>query len=263
VRAVLPKPVRQRLRQAHRTFLLSRSVHRFVRLPQDADPPDSLWRDMVYGWGNDGYSAQHEYLAAVLRHARAGAGPVLECGSGLSTLVLGLALRHRARAVWSLEHDPVWAERTSARLRSYGVETVDLYAAELRSYGSYTWYQPPLDRMPSDFALVVCDGPPGGTAGGRYGLLPIMRSRLAAGCVILLDDVERLAEQKTIETWVKEFGIDFRVEGKEKPFATIRVPGADLPRSHHALLAATEPEAQSGLHGTPLAGYAPDVGGCG
>jgi len=52
--------------------------------------------------------------------------------------------------------------------------------------------------------------------------------------------VERLAEQKTIETWVKEFGIDFRVEGKEKPFATIRVPGADLPRSHHALLAATQ-----------------------
>jgi len=195
VRAVLPKPVRQRLRQAHRTFLLNRSVHRFVRLPQDADPPDSLWRDMVYGRSNEGWSAGNEYLAAVLRHARTGAGPVLECGSGLSTLVLGLALRHRARAVWSLEHDPFWAERMSALLRSYGVETVDLYAAELRSYGWYAWYQPPLDRMPSDFALVV---------------------------------------------WVKEFGIDFRVEGKEKPFATIRVPGADLPRSHHALLAATQ-----------------------
>lgn len=241
MRAVLPKPVRQRLRQAHRTFLLSRAVHRFVRLPQDADPPDSLLQDLVYGWGNEGWSAHHEYLAALLHHARTAAGPVLECGSGLSTLVLGLALRHRARTVWSLEHDPFWAERTRGLLRGYGVETVDLCVADLRSYGRYTWYQPPLERMPSDFALVVCDGPPGGTAGGRYGLLPIMRARLAAGCVILLDDMERLAEQETIETWVKEFGIDFRVEGKEKPFATITVPGADTPRSHHAPLAAAEP----------------------
>lgn len=172
MRAVLPKPMRQRLRQAHRTFVLSRSVHRFVRLPQEADPPDSLWRDMVYGWGNEGWSANHEYLAAVLRHARAGAGPVLECGSGLSTLVLGLALRHRARTVWSLEHDPFWTERTSALLRSYGVETVDLYAAELRSDGWYAWYQPRWTGCPPTLRWSCAMGLPAARRAGAMACCP-------------------------------------------------------------------------------------------
>ena len=51
----------------------------------------------------------------------------------------------------------------------------------------------------------IADGPPGNTKGGRYGLLPIMRSRLAPDVVILLDDAERPGEQRVLQQWKAEY----------------------------------------------------------
>jgi hypothetical protein len=45
----------------------------------------------------------------------------------------------------------------------------------------------------------VCDGPKGTTRGGRYGLAPVMKDRLAPGCIVLLDDTSREAERAIIE----------------------------------------------------------------
>lgn len=91
----------------------------------------------------------------------------------------------------------------------------------LASYGDYTWYVPPLEQMPSGFGLVICDGPPGDTLGGRYGMLPVMKTRLARHCVILLDDVQRPAEREVAERWARELGTTYRSVGMEKPFAVL------------------------------------------
>lgn len=34
------------------------------------------------------------------------------------------------------------------------------------------------------FSLIICDGPPGGTKGGRSGLVPVMRSKLERSTLI-------------------------------------------------------------------------------
>jgi hypothetical protein len=58
--------------------------------------------------------------------------------------------------------------------------------------------------MPPAFQLVICDGPPGETPGGRYGLWPVLGQRLAPGAVILLDDADRPGEEEVLRRWSTE-----------------------------------------------------------
>ena len=86
-----------------------------------------------------------------------------------------------------------------------------LCLAPLRSYGEYQWYTPPRDAMPGRFSLVICEGPPGHTPGGRYGLLPVMHDRLAPGTVILLDDAARESEAQMLLKWTGAASLDVNV----------------------------------------------------
>jgi hypothetical protein len=58
--------------------------------------------------------------------------------------------------------------------------------------------------MPEVFRLVVCDGPPEETPGGRYGLLPVMGARLGAGTSILLHDAGRESERGAVRRWQEQ-----------------------------------------------------------
>jgi hypothetical protein len=86
--------------------------------------------------------------------------------------------------------------------------------------------------MPDRFGLVVCDGPPSQTLGGRYGLAPVMKDRLGPGCVILLDDASREGEQEVVQRWAKELPCTVSRLGKAKPFFAVIVDDRiDSPRS--------------------------------
>jgi predicted O-methyltransferase YrrM len=157
------------------------------------------------GWGNLNYSGHPEYLGEVIRRAATTTDPILECGSGLTTILLGLFAGRRDIKVWTLEHDPEWFHRMVAAVRRYGIEGVELTLAPLRSYGEFVWYDVPIDRMPKRFGLVVCDGPPQKTTkGDRYGLLPVMRDSLNAGSVILFDDVKVEGPDPIVSRWIQE-----------------------------------------------------------
>lgn len=62
----------------------------------------------------------------MLRYCDSADGPILEWGSGLSTVLLGLAAQRQGNTVWSLEHDPLWAGRVASTLDRYGVTSVRL-----------------------------------------------------------------------------------------------------------------------------------------
>jgi hypothetical protein len=79
--------------------------------------------------------------------------------------------------------------------------------------------------MPDSFPLVVCDGPPGSTKGGRYGLVPIMREWLKPGCVILLDDAGREQERAIARRWEAELGASSETLGSIKPYIEMTVMG--------------------------------------
>ena len=200
-------------------------MHGIVRNPEQLFVVEDFdFSPLIYGWGNEGWSAWDEYLKGCLDAARSAPGPILECGSGLSTLLVGVIAQRMGNTVWSLEHNAEWARRLERELARYGITSVRVFVSPLHDYGAFHWYRPPLSALPADFSIVICDGPPGSTPGGRTGMLPVMRSRLAPGCVILLDDAERGQEQAIAAKWAEELGTEIRIHGTRKPYIEIRAP---------------------------------------
>lgn len=195
------------------------SLRRFLKDDRDGKLEDAVLTNLVESWDNVVWSAQQEYLRACLEHASSTPGPILECGSGLSTVLTAIIAKRRKIAYWVLEHDPVFAGPVRHYLGKYQLSEVHYQIGSLVDYGAYEWYDDALLRdAPKDFSLVTCDGPPAETKGGRYGLLPVVRHRMAPGCVILLDDAAREGEQAVARRWEREEGVSHQVRGVIKPY---------------------------------------------
>lgn len=223
-KAVLPERTGKYLRRQHRTLVFNRAMRRYLANPVDSwQRQPALLSDLIYGWGNETYSAREEYLSACLRHAVTCHGPVLECGSGLTTLLVGALLQRCGGFLYSLEHEPAWSRVVRTSLDRYGVHRAEVIDAPLIRYGHFAWYSVPFESLPAKLALVICDGPPANTYGGRYGLAPLMRKRLADGTVILLDDAARYHEQAILRRWSIELGRRFEMHGQERPYARLAI----------------------------------------
>ena len=219
MKAALPASLRMSLRARHRDFVFWKAMMRFIRDPAAAIASGSnVISDLKYGWGNEGWSAPEDYLISCLRHALTCNGPILECGSGLTTILVGVIAQKHNNAMWSLEHLQEWCERVDTYLKKYRIDSVRILMGPLKNYADYSWYDPPMDLMPDRFALIICDGPPGGTRGGRYGLAPVLGERLKPGCVILLDDATREQETEIAVRWGVELCASYETIWSSRPF---------------------------------------------
>ena len=205
---------------------LRNAIRAIGDLPHGRLPDRQQLSALAAGWSNEGYAANVDYLAAVARSVIDTRGPVLECGSGATTILLGILGGRRTLEVWSLEHSTEWQERVVDVLNSNGISGVHVCKAPLMEYGEFVWYDPPLAQMPEQFSLVICDGPPGTTKGGRYGLLPVMNTRMPPGSTILLDDAGRPGELELIRRWEHEASFETDLISREgSKYAVMRRSG--------------------------------------
>jgi hypothetical protein len=230
ITSVVPAGLRHFARAAHRDFVFSRAMKRFVKDPAACvRPGHPTLLDLLYGWGYDRASGKDVYLAVCIERALKADGAILECGSGLSTILVGAIAGRRGVPHWALEHTPRWAEKVKKHLGRQRLDGVRMSVGDLKDYGDFSWYDPLLDAMPARFTLVLCDGPPGYIKGGRYGLVPIMRERLAPGCVILLDDVDRESDLDAARRWKQELGVPYEIFGGDKPYIEMKMPAMPAP----------------------------------
>jgi hypothetical protein len=214
IKKVFPSSFKNRIKKINRERQLSVALKRLTAAVESGTPQADILAELGRAWGEDGYRAVGGYLEEVTRFALETRGPVLEIGSGLTTLILGALVARRGIPVWTLEHHPEYFGYTGETLKSLGLRNVHLTFAPLRDYGEFCWYDPPLDELPRDFRLVVADGPPGDVKGGRFGLLPVLRSHFAPGVVVLLDDAERAREKAVLEKWESEYGLSQQLHSR-------------------------------------------------
>jgi hypothetical protein len=205
-----------------RSEMLERAVSRLSR----ARAPRTfsvLWTDAIFGWGNERWTAEAPYLSEVIREAEKSRSSILECGSGLTTLMMGAIATRRGIHLHALEHNAEWHARVTEAVAGFGLTNVTVHLAPLRDYGSFDWYDVSLDALPNDFSLIVCDGPPGVTRGGRSGMLPIMRAKLAKTFSILIDDTNRDGEGQLALQWENELSASHGRKAGGRGFARLVV----------------------------------------
>ena len=225
IKRLLPSPLKRAARKALLSYKFGRAVQQVAQLQLGEPPPREMLSALRVGWDNLGWDSKLDYLEEITRRAATTLGPILECGSGLTTILLGLLAGRRGIETWSLEHDPRWHRRVAGAIAKHHVPKVNVCLAPLRDYDGFNWYDPPLTKMPDRFSLVVCDGPPDLDNSGRYGLLPVLGERLAPGAVILFDDAREQGQDEVLRRWAAEGGL--RVELRETPevsFAVVTCP---------------------------------------
>lgn len=127
---------------------------------------------------------------------------VVECGSGLSTVVFANYARYSGAQVVSLDHDRRYHTQTSQLLAQHGLGShVDLRLCPL--VGSPPMYE---TVLPDGVEFVLIDGPPEAT-GGREATLDALMPHLASRWSAWLDDGSRRLERDAVAGWRKRHKI--------------------------------------------------------
>lgn len=137
---------------------------------------------------------------------------IVECGSGVSTLVIAaqLCLKGVGR-LYTIEHDPRYAEETARRLVDAGLDkwVCMIVAPTVRqTLGTETirWYdlaqvEP---QLPEAIHLLIVDGPPSTYPWARWPAVKALYGRMPVGGVVLADDGRTRYERKTAFRWQAE-----------------------------------------------------------
>ena len=191
-------------------------------IESDRVPSKRLIRNLVYSWGNGGYSAQLNYIETLVEYANATNLPIFECGSGLSTLLLGAIAKKRGIKMVSVEHHHEWAKKVQDNIDKFTLTNNELLISELMNYGDFEWYN--IEKLNiSEMGLCICDAPPGNTYGGRKGFLYLFKDIVKKGTVILVDDTIREAEHTMIKEWKNILPFKVIFIGDNDPHAILTI----------------------------------------
>jgi predicted O-methyltransferase YrrM len=160
--------------------------------------------------GKSRVSAQIDYLETCIEKTQQSEALIFECGSGLSTILLGFIAKKQNRKMVSFEHIASWAKRVQKEIDRNQLINNEIILRSLKDYGTFSWYN--IDGIELEkIGLCICDAPPGDTKGGRRGFFNLYQNHLLPNSIILVDDVIRDDEKKMIHEWgkVKPMSIEF------------------------------------------------------
>jgi len=170
--------------------------------------PSSVIAELYAHWGDPLSQDAERYLASCMNETLRVEGPVLQCGAGLATVVLGALCARSGEArrhLWCLEQDPHWANYIRSTLTLYGIGNTSVVVTRPQLFDGYVWYALDTERLPKQFALALCDGARA-TPRGVVGLIERLEDRLPADSVILANGVFRPNDQQRVANWARGRG---------------------------------------------------------
>jgi predicted O-methyltransferase YrrM len=147
---------------------------------------------------------------------------ILEIGSGVSTVVAGLALKKTGGMILSIDHDDRFYLETEKELNRHDLSDIArVHHSPLSQIDvgtdSYLWYELSFLDMISSIDLLIVDGPPArNQKHSRYPALPLLHDKLSENAVIILDDGRRQDEREIAEMWAKNYDLEYRFVETEK-----------------------------------------------
>lgn len=133
---------------------------------------------------------------------------ILEASSGVSTIVIGLAMRlNNYGNVISLDHERFYTKitRENIKVNEIGGNS-NVIHCPLRDYNifeqTWKWYETDNLNLTERIDLLIIDGPPRSTQFlARYPAIPLLYEYFADRVLILLDDASRNDETITVQKW--------------------------------------------------------------
>lgn len=187
-----------------------------IRQIREGVETDRTYDELIDAWGNYPWSVASDLAATCVLLGREVDGPILETGSGITTLLFAAT----GKEVYALEHDPYWGFKTQQALDELGLDNAHIIQAPLID----GWYDE--RRLPDDeFSLILCDGPPRKLVGalGRYTLFDKIATTRDA--IFIMDDADISVPLDKIG---RKLNCTFHVFKGRKPYA--------VARRNHALL---------------------------
>lgn len=160
---------------------------------------------------NNTYGALEDVLVLCAIMARKADGPIIEAGSGLTTIIMAAVSEH---PVYCLEHDPIWAAQLGEMIAESGVSNIGVCLCPIKDgWYDLTDYEA---ELPERFALGLNDGPPRalGSRMGFYGRFGHCTD------TIIVDDADDRAYGTAIVEWCEDN--ERRVDFIEQRAALIR-----------------------------------------
>src|SRR6185369_8049749 len=100
----IPKELKRPIKDALLRRRLNNAINELGRLKTGELPSRALLALLIEGWSNDGYVANIDYLEEVAGRTIEARGSILECGSGVTTVLMGILCAKLKTEVWSLEN---------------------------------------------------------------------------------------------------------------------------------------------------------------
>ena len=138
-------------------------------------------------------SAESNALAVAIRLAEDADGPIIESGSGISTILMAAATEH---TVYCLEHSEHYAQRLRQLAHGANAQNIGLCLAPLKN----GFYDLTGKTLPDRFAFGFNDGPPR-ELGDRRKFMDIFSAKTG---VIMCDDVGAHDDKTFLQTWADE-----------------------------------------------------------
>jgi len=182
------------------------SLRKEVDLIKDGKETD---RDLVIlkkTFGNDRYVSTEEILLTLIALSRNIKGNILECGCGLSTIVMAAA--NAENNIYVLEQDVAYSMWVQSLLNCYKIENVKILVTNVVD----GWYKVP-EGLP-DFDMVYSDGP----RGERFKIYERISGKVKSDAVMVFDDYFH----RTFEDDLKKWGTNYSIMGEARKFAILK-----------------------------------------
>jgi hypothetical protein len=178
-----------------------------------------LWQT----WGDNLPASRIPYIRTSLAEAERCPGPILQCGSSLSSILIGI-LCHQAQAptkqLWILEHDPHWGSVIRSWLKQYEITKAHVISARVEQFDGFVWYALDASRLPQNFSLVLCDTCAALPSSAR-GVLERVGDNLDQRCVILARNARRHRDRTHLANWAKSRKAPFIIQDAAEPYMKI------------------------------------------